>query len=80
MRRTPGSESTTVNVGDRQPTDSDQRQLVADPGSGDWGHAPDSNRGADSARIGGRQRVAYQATTTRTSNAISAMVTRERGI
>jgi hypothetical protein len=80
--RTPKFDSATVNVGNCQTTDSDQRQFMTDPRRGDWRHAADASRRSDDRREtrSSDQRVKYQAMTTRMISAISAMVTRERGI
>ncbi|OZE32389.1 hypothetical protein CH256_12325 [Rhodococcus sp. 05-2254-6] len=71
-------ESTTVDIGDCQHADSDQRQLMADAVLGGRRHGQKSSRGSGPTLIG--YLVSNQAMTTSTSSAMSANVTRDRGI
>lgn len=71
-------ESTTVDIGDCQHADSNQRQLMADAVLGGRRHGQKSSRGSGPTLIG--YRVSNQAMTTSTKSAMSANVTRDRGI
>lgn len=75
-----GKKSTTVDVGDCEHADSDQRQLMADLVYGGFRHAVDCSRGCTTPRIEIAQRVSSQATTTSAISTNRARVTRERGI
>ncbi len=71
-------DSTTVDIGDCQHADSNQRQLMADAVFGGRRHGQKSSRGSEPTLIG--YRVSNQAMTTSTKSAMSANVTRDRGI